>query len=306
MFLTEISASYFELHPMVVTLNTLIESPPLTADYEHLKRCWESQADPHPKMSADWDEIGMMVYSPSLSRSVPSSVESETNRLERLVILAKNIYSRLCKFKSDYAEFMDDSRIVSLDKFIKASYSRVQSAGGSQYFYRADISNDNLEKLKLIRRGIDLYGKSLLTNFSCQYDLVRLDMISTDGYEDAFNSLKTFLVYVHVLADKLVASERGFGRLSEMRPLQKYIKDMTMSLISEIGHFSGKEESLDYFLSEYEGNLIVLENQSAEAKAIQRIQSTINEDDWILVSNPNEEIDVDYLDSQLRACGYIN
>jgi hypothetical protein len=44
----------------------------------------------------------------------------------------------------------------------------------------------------------------------------------------------------------------------------------------------------------------------AEEKAIQRIHEGVDEADWILVSDPNQEIDADELDAQLRACGYID
>jgi hypothetical protein len=47
------SVNCLELYLMAVTLNTVIEGPYLTADYEHLKRCWESQIESHPKMNAD-------------------------------------------------------------------------------------------------------------------------------------------------------------------------------------------------------------------------------------------------------------
>jgi hypothetical protein len=174
---------------MAVTLNTVIEGPSLTADYEHLKRCWESQIESHPKMNADWAVIGEMVYSSSSFRCRVSPqlvIEAETDRLKNLTRSAKNIYDKLCNFRSSYAEFMDDSQISNLDGFIAMSLSRIKSSEATQCFYRSEISKDRLEELKLMQAGICLYGESLSTNFSHQFDLFNLDVISADDYEDAW------------------------------------------------------------------------------------------------------------------------
>jgi hypothetical protein len=53
-------------------------------------------------------------------------------------------------------------------------------------FIKSEIGKDRFEKLKLMKAGMSLYSESLSTNFSHQFDLVNLDVISADDYEDAW------------------------------------------------------------------------------------------------------------------------
>jgi hypothetical protein len=47
-------------------------------------------------------------------------------------------------------------------------------------FIKSEIGKDRFEKLKLMKAGMSLYSESLSTNFSHQFDLVNLDVISAD------------------------------------------------------------------------------------------------------------------------------
>ena len=51
---------------------------------------------------------------------------------------------------------------------------------------------------------------------------------------------------------------------------------------------------------------VKLEGQSAEAKAVARMSTLDDDSEWITVVERNETIDLDELDAQLRASGYIN
>jgi hypothetical protein len=79
-----------------------------------------------------------------------------------------------------------------------------------------------------------------------------------------------------------------------------------MSLLWQVSRISDGRDPMGYFVSEFEGSFVILESQSAEAKAIQRIQNPINDDEWELASTPGGKVNVDDLDAQLRACGYID
>lgn len=310
MFLMEIPVRCLELCLMAVTLSAVINDQILrTTDHEHLSRCWRSRVEPNPAMESDWAEIGELVYSSpapiEFKASSQSVVSAEKDRLRISVSRAKDIYSRLCDFKSKYVEFMDDSQIHVLDRYTELSFSSIKSAESFQYFYKSELSKNKFEKLRLIKTGMDLYSESLPVNFSRQFDLVRYGRMSAEDYENSFDSLKKFLVFASNLVDKIVASEQGFGHLSEMRILQKSIKDIAMSLMWQVSRIGEGREPLGYFLSEFEGSVVVLESQSAEAKAIQRMQEPSEDVDWITYVEPDEQIDVDDLKSQLRACGYI-
>jgi hypothetical protein len=297
---------------MTVTLSPVIDEPSLSDDYEHLKCCWESQIESNPKMHGDWTEIGEMVYSSTSGAQLyadlysQEAINAESDRLRQSLSRAKEIHAKLNDFKLNYAEFMEDSQVESLNRFTGLVLSLVKSSEAFQYFHKSDCNKKSLEKLRLMKIGMDFYSESLPINFSRQVYLVKHGLMSHDDYEYSTNLLKVFLLRKSKSADEIVSSEMGFGSISQMRILQKSIKDTAISLISQIGSISGKKESLDYFLSDFEGSFIVLENQSAEAKAIRRIQTATDEDDdWVTYVEPGEEIDVDDLKSKLKACGYI-
>lgn len=295
---------------MAATLSAVIDDPSVSAaDYEHLKRCWESQAEPNPKMQSDWVKIGELVYfspaPPDFKASSQSVIDAEMSHLKNSISRAKDIYARLCDFKSEYAEFMDDSQIYTLDRYTELSFSGINTAEAFQYFYKSDLSSNKLSKLRLMKAGMDLYSESLPISFTRQVDLVCYGRMSIEDYKHSENALKTFLMFASNLADKVVSSERGFGHLLEMRILQKNIKDIVMSLMWQISRISEGREPLGYFLSEFEGSVTALENQSAEAKAIQRI-SDEKPIEWELAYKRGDKVDVDDLDAQLKACGYID
>jgi hypothetical protein len=311
MFLMEIPALCLELYRMAATLSDVIkESFFETPDYEHLKRCWESNAHPNIEMQSDWMRIGELVHSspppPDLKASSKEVVEAETSHLKASVFRAKDIHARLSVFKSKYVEFMDNAQACALDRYIELSFSQVKTTEALQYFYKSDLQKNQLEKLKLIKVGMDLYSEFLPSSFARKYDLVRNGRMLVEDYDYEQDLLKKFLMVTFNLTDKAASSELGFGRLAEMRVLQKSIKDMIMSLLWQVSRISDGRDPMGYFVSEFEGSFVILESQSAEAKAIQRIQNPINDDEWELASTPGGKVNVDDLDAQLRACGYID
>jgi hypothetical protein len=311
MFLVEIPVRCLGLCLMAVTLSAAIDDRSLSMDdYEHLKRCWESNAQPNIEMQTDWMRIGELVHSsplpPDLKASSKEVIEAEESHFKAAVFRAKDIYARLSTFKSNYVEFMDDAQTWALDRYIELSFSQIKTAEAFQYFYKSDLKKNQLEKLRLIKAGMDLYSESLPISFARQYDSVRNGRMSVDSYDNAENLLKKFLMTTFNLTDKAVSSELGFGRLAELRILQKSIKDIVMSLLWQVSRISEGRDRLGYFLSEFEGSFLVLESQSAEAKAIQRIRNPASDDEWELACKRGDKFDVDELDAQLRACGYID
>jgi hypothetical protein len=55
---------------------------------------------------------------------------------------------------------------------------------------------------------------------------------------------------------------------------------------------------------EVDGEVIYLDPNSAEGKALQRIENPIKEDEWITVGEIGEEIDMEAIDKRIKQRGY--
>lgn len=315
MFLVEIQDSFRHLGLilMVMRLSSVID-PPLSGDYEYLQRCWEKLIDPHPGLRRDWLAIGKLIYSNSNiseldyddSRS-SEAIRAELARLDDSLYRSENIYRKLCEFRDNYIEYLNDSEIELLDKFISLSSSCIQANKAFHFFHKANHSLNAVRKLKAIRNGMDLYSKSLPVNFKHRLELVYRGCITQSDYQHSLDSLKSFLCFLFDLVNRIVDESLRSKSVhhKELEVLRKNIEDLVMSSLWQISQISLGKSRLGYLLDKKGDMPIALDEGLAEGKALQRIRESIDDSDWILVSQPDEVIDVDELDEQLRACGYI-
>lgn len=295
---------------MAAAVISEIEASFFNADYVFLQRCFDAEMEKSSKLQQDWVEIGKLIHSrpqpfPIGSRSIADFVHLEKERLKSALALSKTIHSKLHTFRADYAEFLDNAQVETLDRFVELAASGIKSSEAFYYLHKSDCATESLEKLKFLKIAIDLYGESLPVAFSRQVDAVNLGRMSGDEYAASQNALKVFLVHSSNYADEVVLSERGFGHLTEMHVLRKNIKDVVMSLMWQISRISEGKEPLGYVLVEIEGKLLALEKQSAETKTIQRIHDAEEQSNWITYIDRDKKIDANDLKNRLKAGGYV-
>jgi hypothetical protein len=91
----------------------------------------------------------------------------------------------------------------------------------------------------------------------------------------------------------------------ELAFYSEQIKSIAEYTQSDVDLLRRGVQPIGLIFDEVDGKQIVINPNSAEGKAIQRSQEPYENIDWITYVEPDEQIDVDDLKSQLRACGYI-
>jgi hypothetical protein len=173
-------------------------------------------------------------------------------------------------------------------------------------FSEANSESDFIEKLRKYIKGLILLNPPTLYNLK--------SFIQEGGQAEKLPRLlrqciDTFGV-IEGEASKVadyIANESPLSRIdADVMFYLNQIESIIDYTQRDIDRVLARKDAIELIIDQVDSEQIVVNPESAEGKAIRRIRFPVSDDDWEVVYRPGDTIDVDALDTELRACGYID
>jgi hypothetical protein len=272
--------------------------------YTYLEDCLSRPSGFPPEMLAAWADLAPFIR--PASYNPPSDPENEPSYFLTRIEQYKVVHQRLNDFKSCFSEHIDGNLADALDGVISLADRQITSLNASRLFHQGDKEKNLVKRIELYYEGIEVYSQCIIGTITQIMYLKARNSIPEPAIELLINSTKSLLVSIRDTSDALLAQLPPISvEHSRVKRLVHRIQVQIKASFWDIHRITHGFEPLGLMLSIGEPYPIVIESASAEGKAIRRMQDA-KESDWVIVAEPNTEIDVDDLDAQLRACGYIN
>lgn len=271
----------------------------------HLENCHEQSSEWPEAMKQAWSELKPKLYTKSYPAPSDSSNDPAYFRYE--IARFKLIGDELTKFRSDFSEYIDASLAEALDGQKNLIVASINALKSSNLFISGDREKNITKKMELYWEGMEHYSQCILGNLNETMRLREKGDMPEKDFIYMVDSMRVSIIGIRDICMKIV---QGLPPISSERKkvllfLQRIEAQIKASLW-DIERITLGAEPLGFVVSLGEPYPVVLDTQYAEGKAVQRIHNPVPDDEWELAYKPGDQIDVEDLDAQLRACGYID
>lgn len=265
------AASHFRLE----SLNNSLESTP---DFIN-----------HPNMARDWDDIGVTLLA-ELKNDAPSSVEYFKICLDAI----RSAIKKVKEFKLKYSDFLEDISLqrISLQEKLLCFYKKRNHAFYLLY-KKASETKKPIKKVEAIRDWLKILSNDVFPLLE-KYKLP-ISVISETIY---------FLENVCTperLSSLQDTPVKGKQEKSDLADLMNHIHCYSLNLQDLCVRLKMQDRLIPF---EIEGEITYLSPNSAEGKALQRIEEPIPDQEWMTVVEEGQEVDVEGALERLKKRGY--
>jgi hypothetical protein len=259
---------------------------------DYLEFCLAKESDRYPEMFAVWHQQ----VRPAIDAYMLGDDGSNAYQRRELGM----VLSHLIKFRDTYADYLPKIDSNSITSFITLTESESYIETVLSLINAANIHSDPLRRIKKFKKSMDF-----LSDGAIQYFQAAMVLNCGDSFFDSYRGIIAYIL------DKIRIDFQSV-RPNDRHKFEQVNRDIDKSakaLYWELERvFDRRSPELNFLVElDLEKKMpIIYESDSAEAKAIQRVRNPVSDDEWELAYKPGDQFDVDDLDAQLKACGYID
>jgi hypothetical protein len=253
---------------------------------DYLESCLAKESNRHPEMLAVWHQQVRPVIDAYMSGDDGSLAYQDK---ELGVVL-----SRLIKFRNTYADYLPKIDVDSITSFIKLTESETYFLAVRALIDSAKAHSDPLRRIKGFRKSIDF-----LSDGAVQYFQAAMLLSCGDGF---FNSYRGIIAYILGQVKIDFQSVRPSDR-HKFEQVSRDIDKTAKALYWELERlFDRRSPELKFLvvLDVEQQVPLIYESNSAEAKAIQRIQNPTPDDEWEVSYKPGDTINISEIRNRLK------
>lgn len=259
---------------------------PLREACDHLESCLAKESDRYPEMFAVWHQQVRPVIDAYTSGD-DGSLAYQGRELG--VVL-----NHLTKFRDAYADYLPKIDTDSITSFIKLTESETYFVTVRSLINAANTHSDPLRRIKKFKKSMDF-----LSDGAIQYFQAAMFLSCGDSF---FNSYRGIIAYILGQIKIDFQSVRSNDR-HKFEQVSRDVDKTAKALYWELQRlFDRRSPDLGFLVVlDVEHQIpIIYESDSAEAKAIQRIQNPLPDDEWEVVYRPEDEVDINAIRNRLK------
>jgi acid phosphatase class B len=214
------------------------------------------------EMMSLWDEIGLIVGR-AFGGSDPEPGE-EFHDCDIKIEASNLVLFKLNVIKRKFSPHLGSEQLQVLNCFIDATQSRKDSARGMRLLYQADKAARPISKLHGYVDGLIIHSPCLLHN------LLYVAQSRETLPELALSVLNCVVSDATKVVNSVSIKSKSYSELSYCL---EQIKAIHLSTLADIERIYKGEEPIGLLFDEINGERVVINPESAEGKAIQRIRS---------------------------------
>jgi hypothetical protein len=270
--------------------------------YTYLENCLKTPSGFPPEMLVAWRNLAPLIRPES--QDPLSDPKHEPDYFQNRLNQYQLVHQRFSTFKSEFSEHIDKTFADALESVISLTDTQSNCLKSSRLFLQGDQAKTPVERIALYHQAIEVYAQCVLGSISQAMYLKACNSIPEPAVDRLIDLAESLLIHLRDTSDSLLAKIAPLSvEYDQAKQLVHRIQVQIKASFWDIHRITQGVEPLGLMLSIGEPYPIVIESASAEGKAICRLRDA-QESDW--VAEPNTTVDVDDLDAQLRACGYIN
>jgi hypothetical protein len=253
---------------------------------DYLESCLAKESDRYPEMFAVWHQQVRPVID-AYTLGDDGSLEYQGKELG--VVL-----SHLINFRDTYADYLPKIDTDSITSFIKLTESETYFVTVRSLIDSANTYSDPLKRVRKFKKSMDF-----LSDGAIQYFQAAMFLSCGDSF---FNSYRGIIAYIldQIKIDSQTVRSNDRHKFEQVsRDVDKTAKALYWELQRL---FDRRSPQLSFLvvLDVEQQMPIIYESDSAEAKAIQRIQNPVPDDEWEVVYRPEDKVDINAIRNRLK------